>query len=629
MSCQWNIQAADMLHDDSRLGGYRFVGADVQTKRKSLLELARLNGIDVRRPSAHGASTRVTDGSIRKMLGALGVELEDIGEPLPPSHCFLPADLVARPAWGISLQLYELRSERDWGIGDFADLWKFCDVAGSLGADFVGLSPLHAPFSADPERCSPYEPSNRRYLNPIYIAVDEVGGFQSSPELESQLAALRETGLVDYKAVMETKLNALRSIWQTQAGQSSIAFSSFVAAGGKELHLHALFETISHVMVGLGQGAGWKTWPAEYLSPESPHVKVLEDVRPEEIEFHKWLQWLAHVQLGEAKLRTRQAGMRVGLYLDLAVGEALDGSATWSDPKLYVSGAAVGNPPEPFAADGQDWRLAALLPVVIADGEKSPFRKLLVSSMQYAGAIRIDHAAAIARLFLVPTDGVPADGAYVSYPTETMLQELAKVSEEYSCIVIGEDLGNVADGLRDDLARARVLSYRILSYERSSNAFLPPEDYPQLALACVSTHDHQTFAGWWHGADIDMRLEHGLVSKDVTDEHRSERERERAYLIKAFNDTKVADVHLSEEESSIELLALAAYKFVARTPSLLVAVRLADLTDEKQPTNIPGTSDSYPNWKPKLSASVDAIGELPLVIELCAAMRFLRPRPAD
>ena len=601
----------------------------VQTKGKSLLDLARENGIDPRRPSADGTTAKVSEANLRKMLGALNVELAEFTETQSTSACYLPGGIAARPAWGISLQLYELRSERNWGIGDFADLWQFCEIAGNLGADFIGLSPLHAGFSADPERCSPYEPSNRRYLNPIYLAVDEIGGFMRSPDLEQRLLAVRASPLVDYKAVMETKIAALRRIWRAESGAANIAFAGFVAGRGEDLHRHALFEVISDVMAGLGHGAGWKGWPTEYQSPHGPQVKTFEAEHRDEISFRKWLQWLAHVQLSEAKERANQAGMRVGLYLDLAVGEALDGSATWSEPEIYVAGAAIGNPPEPFASDGQDWRLAALLPSAITEGDRSPFHKLLAASMQYAGAMRIDHAAALARLFLVPTDGVPADGAYVSYPTEDMLRVLAQVSTQHRCIVIGEDLGNVADGLREDLLGADILSYRILSYERTASGFILPDGYPQLALACVSTHDHQTFKGWWRGADIDMRLEHGLVSPDMTESHVAERHIEREELVRAFEAADAVHNTCRKEEDLESELAIAAYRFVAKTPSMLVAVRLADLTDEPAPTNIPGTSNSYPNWKPKLSVSIETIAKLPFVGELVDMMNKARPRDLD
>lgn len=591
---------------------------------KTLREFAKENGIELWRPSANGLTERVSDLNLQKMLVSLGFDVPASNATTEP-RCFTSDALCTSPGWGISLQLYELRSKRNWGIGDFADLWSFCDLAAALGADFVGLNPLHAGFLYDPDRCSPYEPSNRTLLNPLYIAVDEVGGYASSPETAQTITHLRDGHLVDYKQVAEVKLGALRKIWEAQRDSENIAFAAFVLDGGEALHLHALFEAISKVMAGKGQGAGWTSWPDEFRSRASPDVSAFEKTHADDILFHKWLQWCAHVQLAEAKERARSAGMRVGLYLDLAVGEALDGSATWSNPDVYVSGAAIGNPPEPLAADGQDWRLAALLPAKIADGENSPLRGMLSAAMKYSGAVRIDHAAAFARLFLVPIDGVPADGAYVAYPTRSMLTVLAELSKAYQCLVIGEDLGNVADGLRDDLADADVLSYRILSFEQTEQAFNLPESYPQKALACVSTHDHQTFNGWWKGKDIDLRLKHGLVSSAATVEHRTNRARERLNLLAALRKAELISPDDDTTLKDDDCLVVAAYRYIARTPCLLVSVRLADMTDERVATNIPGTNSSHPNWRPKLTVSLEALPSVPLVRRISEAVLSERP----
>ncbi|MET0747476.1 MAG: 4-alpha-glucanotransferase, partial [Rhizobium sp.] len=381
------------------------------SNHQSLKSLARMHGISLRRPSADGSTAPVNDSTLRKLLSALKVATDDIGQSPPSADCYLPPELKDRPVWGISLQLYELRSARNWGIGDFADLWAFADIAGPLGADFIGLNPLHAPFVADPGRCSPYEPSNRRFLNPFYIAVDAVDGFVGNPALSDRLEQLRAEEMVDYKQVAATKLDALRGIWRTgQGGPGDAAFDAFVEEGGDGLHLHALFEAISASMTEQGRGAGWHGWPSSYQSPSDAVVVEFAQAHADDVLFHKWLQWQAHLQLDKAKNLAKAAGMNIGLYLDLAVGEALDGSATWGEPDIYVSGASIGNPPEPFATEGQDWRLAALLPDAIAEGDQSPFYKLLAAAMRYAGAIRIDHAAALSRLFLVPTSGVPADG---------------------------------------------------------------------------------------------------------------------------------------------------------------------------------------------------------------------------
>lgn len=597
---------------------------------QSLKSLARRHGIALRRPSADGSTKTVSDVTLRKMLKALGVEGADRATSSQQPACYLPPGLRGRPAWGISLQLYELRSARNWGIGDFSDLWAFCDLAGPLGADFIGLNPLHAPFLADPDRCSPYEPSNRRFLNPLYIAVDAVDGFVGAADLSKRLEQLRNTDLVDYRQVAAAKLDALRSIWKTgQGGRDGRAFAAFVEDGGDGLQMHALFEVLSLAMTEQGKGAGWHEWPAAYKSPLSLETGKIAAEKTDDILFHKWLQWLAHVQLSEAAARARKAGMRIGLYLDLAVGEALDGSATWGEPDIYVAGASIGNPPEPFASEGQDWRLAAVLPDAIAAGDRSPFHKLLAAAMRYAGAIRIDHAAALSRLFLVPTGDVPADGSYVSYPKEALLQVLAKASQEYRSLVIGEDLGNVPEGLHEDLAEAGILSYRILSYERNAKGFIAPDDYPELALACVSTHDHQTFSGWWAGSDIALRSEHGLVPPDLAGQHRLERQTERDDLRRAFEDAAIVapeKAAAAADQSEALALSVAAYRYIASSPSLLVALRLADLTNEPDPTNIPGTSTSYPNWKPKLSIMLEDLLDVDLLTQIVAVMQECRPR---
>ncbi|MBY2948673.1 4-alpha-glucanotransferase [Rhizobium leguminosarum] len=619
-------------------------------KPAELDKLARRHGISLTKPSPDNREVAISAKTKRKILSALKIDVPGTAdpetgaprrEPKPAAkkiaRSFLPDFLSGTRVWGVSLQLYELRSARNWGIGDFEDLSDMADLAGSLGADFIGLTPLHAPFLADPDRCSPYEPSSRQHLNPLYIAVDRLPGFACGPELERHLESLRQTDLVDYVGVARIKLRVLRDLWPAWRQSSVIDdaydpadFDAFITQGGNSLRLHALFESLSFSMVERGTGAGWQSWPADFQRFESAAVAEFEREHADDVLFHMWLQWLAHGQLMQAADRARKAGLRIGLYLDLAVGEAVDGSATWSEPDTYVSKATIGSPPDPFAVDGQDWHLAGYLPSAIAAGEMSPFRRMLSAAMRYAGAIRIDHAAALRRLFLVPLGSRPDGGAYVRYPQDRLLQILAEVSAEHRCLVIGEDLGLIPKGLQDDLAAAHILSYRILSYEQDEKGFKPADVYPALALACISTHDHQTLAGWWRGADIQARCDHGIVPPDLTKKHLEDRKRERRNLKAAL---KAAGLQLPARlfqarasEETLRELTVSAYRFIARTPSLLAAVRLADLTDEKRPTNVPGTSDSYPNWKPKLSVLLADLMSSPLLKSVTAAMREERPR---
>lgn len=599
-------------------------------------QLAKQHGISLTRPSPENVEVPISDETKRQILAALGVEEKSAPRPLkhkPPKaipKSYLPEALKQRRVWGISLQLYELRSKRNWGIGDFEDLIGMIRLASSLGADFIGLNPLHAPFLADPDRCSPYEPSTRQMLNPLYIAVDKVSASNDSPQLERQLRLLQESDLVNYVGVAEVKLTALREIWRSKQGSTVGAidgesFDDFIQAGGEVLRTHALFESLSAFMTKRGYGAGWKGWPADYQTPDGPEVADFAEAHADDIRFHMWLQWLAHRQLSNAAEAAQESGLEIGLYLDLAVGEALDGSATWSEQGAYISDATVGSPPDPFATEGQDWHLAAFHPDQIASGKQSPYRRMVTAAMRYAGAVRIDHAAALRRLFLVPLESPPEGGAYVNYPQDRLLQILSDASAEFRCVVIGEDLGMLPEGLQDDLAEAQILSYRILSYERGEDGFKPADAYPRLSLACISTHDHQTLAEWWRGADIKARADHGIVPSDVSAAHVKERRHEREDLKLVLAQADVEAPHrlpsAAANDEKLKDLVVSAHRFIAKTPSVLAAVRLADMTGEKHPTNIPGTSDTYPNWKPKLSVSVEELATVALVKKIAEVMR--------
>jgi 4-alpha-glucanotransferase len=602
--------------------------------------LADEHGIDPKRPTPEGTTLEISQETKVKLLRALNVEIStepslrpDAAQPRSrpaktATTCFVPEFLSTERVWGVSLQLYELRSERNWGIGDFDDLCVMIDLVASLGGDFIGLNPLHAPFLADAGRCSPYEPSSRLFLNPLYIAVDRLPGFKLDPDQKQKIAALRDTDLVAYQAVAAAKLAALRSIWGRSAyhdnGNDLAEFQSFVLGGGEPLRRHAIFEALSAHMVERGFSAGWHAWPGEFQYPDAPAVASFAAAHDDDIRFHLWLQWITQRQLMEAAAHARVCGLRIGLYLDLAVGEALDGSATWSERDNYLTDATIGSPPDPFAPDGQDWHLAGFQPSRIASGENPPFERMVTTAMQYAGAIRIDHAAALRRLFLVPIDRTPSDGAYVSYPQEDLIKILAETSARHRCLVIGEDLGLLPDGLQNDLTAAKILSYRIFSYERDDEGFKAATDYPALALACISTHDHQTLAGWWRGADIALRAEHGIVSPELTRQHEAARERERQQLVQAIVNRGASGLASNPPEPALDDLTIRAHRFVAGTPSMLVAVRLADLTDEKRPTNVPGTSKSYPNWQPKLSVAIEELSKLSLLTSIADAVNKCR-----
>lgn len=624
--------------------------------RSALSELARRHGIALSYRDLGARRIAAPQATVLKIMAALGVDAKTEEEaaaalaahaglktatmrPARGAACHLPDWLLERPAWGLSAQLYELRSRRNWGIGDFADLAELCRIGAAAGADFVGINPLHSLFLADPQRCSPFSPSSRLFLNPLYLAVDRLPGFRPDMVDDAEMERLRALPAVDYGGVRELKVAALRAVWrawQDEAGLAGelAAFRRFVAQRGEALRRHALFDALSEHFAGTGEGAGWRGWPAAFREAGSQEVEAFAVSHRDAVNFHAWLQFVADRQLAEAAEAARAAGMRIGLYLDFAVGEAPDGSASWSDPDLAMVGLSIGAPPDVFTADGQDWGLTPQSPLAMARSGFAPFRRTIDALIEHAGALRIDHAMALWQLFLVPEGGRPADGTYLRYPMQDLLRQLAQSSQANRAIIIGEDLGNVPAGFRDVMAASAILSYRILYFEQNARGFIPPQKYPRLALACLSTHDLPTLNGWWAGGDVALRRDHGLIDGKAAADQQATRRRERQALLRALvragtaaaSELPAARGKAGDGQPPPAALHAAAHRFLALTPSLLVGVRLADLTGETEPTNLPGTVDSYPNWRLKSSVLLEDVAATDLFGIVTAAVAAERPR---
>ncbi len=595
--------------------------------------LARHHGITLAYDDPFNDGKRpVPDATKRLILEGLGQD--ENGPPHGPSaprrmavpegaRCFSPPSLASSPGWGIFCQLYELRSARNWGIGDFSDLEVLAGLAGRAGADFLGINPVHALFLADPDRRSPFFPSNRRFLNPLYIAPDRLG--LKAPD---DVAALREADLLDYPALVAVKLAALRDAFHR--GVRTERLEAFAAAEGEALARHALFEAISAHMVAEGKGAGWRSWPEALQFPESDAVAALKAELADEVRFHTWLQMIAREQIEAAADVARAAGMRIGLYLDLAVGEAPDGSATWSGAAAALPGLSVGAPPDMFATEGQNWGLAAPSPTALRAADFAPFRDMIEAQLRSAGALRIDHAMALWQLFLVPEGASPAEGTHLRFPFEDMVRALADLSQRHEAVVIGEDLGFVPKGFRSAMARANILSYRILVFEQTEKGFKGLARYPEASLACISTHDLPVLEAWWRGEDVERRREHGLVDEDRSDMDARHRVTERQDLVRALRRAGVLRGRLDAEAAEMPPEVLdACHRFLARTKSRLVGVRLADLVGPAVPTNLPGTLDEYPNWKPRSPTDLSDLETHPVFAATAALMRQERPRPED
>jgi 4-alpha-glucanotransferase len=608
--------------------------------------LAEAHGISLSYLTETGEERFPSDDAKRRTLGALGIPAATDAEVaqslalLEHPRCHLPAWLEEGRGWGITCQLYGLRSDRNLGIGDFEDLAQLAELAAKAGADFIGINPLHALFLADPSRYSPYSPSSRRFLNPLYIAVDR---FESwTPPDPAIVDAVRGAELVDYDKVTRVKLAAFEAEYAafrlhhlgTEA-EHDLAFAVFLRNGGAPLEDFALFEALSESFAGQGSACGWHGWPEEYRDKHSDAVQSFKEANEERILFHAWLQWVAQEQLAAAQTRALAAGMRIGLYLDLAVGVAGDGADTWSQPDAVLRGVRIGSPPDAFNANGQDWGLAPLSPRALSTDEGRVFGEILGSALAASGALRIDHVMALARLYLIADGLNSADGAYVQYPFRQMLAATARASQETSAIVIGEDLGTVPPNFRETMRKAGLLGYRVLFFEREwDGRFRLPQNYERDALACMTTHDLPTLRGWWSGSDLDDREAIAMDDPSSLTAHRIQRSADRQLMLAALTETGLLPGSLSglapEEPvppgDLAQDTAIALTRFLARTPCRLVAIQLEDLTGMRDRANLPGTVYEHPNWRRKLAVTLGQLQSASDFKAITQAMAEERPR---
>ena len=568
-----------------------------------------------------------------------------------PARCFLPPALDGeRRIWGPAVQLYALRSQRNWGIGDFTDLLALVDEAGSRGADIVGLNPMHALFAHNPAHCSPYSPSSRLCLNPLYLDVEALEDFTGSDaacrlardeRFQARLQALRGAELVDYVGVARAKDEVLRLAYRhfrsehlEKGSARGRAFRRFQHERGRELRTVALFEALqAHFHQADASVWGWPVWPEAYRDPGSEAVARFEAEHEPQVEFYEYLQWQATLQLERVAIRCEALGMGVGLYMDLAVSVDRAGADTWGYRRCYALGASVGAPPDDFNLKGQDWGLPPLNPVTLRQAGYRPFIEALRENMAQAGALRIDHVMGLMRLYWIPPGGDAQQGAYVHYRLDEMFAIVALESQRNRCVVIGEDLGTVADEVRVAMRQRGVLSYRLMYFERSQDgAFRAPAEYPREALAAISTHDLPTLAGWWAGDDLDLRDSLRLFpGESVGAAQRAAREQDRPRLVAALQrERMIGDAIEPQAAAQGELddgLAVAAHGYLAACGCAVMMVQLEDLLGLRLQANLPGTVDEHPNWRRRLPVEVPDLMRGSRAVGVVRAVSGARPHP--
>ena len=527
-----------------------------------------------------------------------------------PMRCYAPPQLDGDTRlWGMAAQTYGLHSKNTIGIGDFGDVATLAERGGELGASFLGLSPSHMLFPANRKMISPYSPSTRLFLDPIYLDLAALPGFAGSAAagmLEGcgpAIANVNAARLLDYPAIWALKQPVLEALWLETGHRPNQDFVAFRASQGDKLTRFAAYEALFEHFYP--QGRAWSgAWPLAFQNAASHDVEAFASQYRDRISYHIWLQWLCDAQMARAAQSAKAGGMAIGLYRDLAVGAERGGSEIWAQPGAYAENLSIGAPPDRLAPQGQNWGLPPLDPLHLASSQMAAFRAPIIANMRHAGALRIDHAFQLSRLFLVPPDAAPGDGAYVDYPLEAMLGVLRIESHRAQTLVIAEDLGTAPSGFADQIRSAGLFSCSVVPFQRiHDGGFAAPETYPRQALAMGSTHDLPTFAGWWRGLDIDWRHDLGIFDFARTLGFHAARRRE----ILQFCAALAAEGLLPGPEKPVEPPIEATTAFLARTRSALVALQLEDAVGEAEQANLPGVTAGHPNWQRRLMLDIDAL----------------------
>jgi 4-alpha-glucanotransferase len=534
--------------------------------------------------------------------------------------------------WGWMLQLYALRSQASWGVGDLGDLSLLAArSARELGAAFVLCNPLHATALVQPIEPSPYYPSSRRFANPLYLRVEDLPEFAAAnPAVRARVSRLaaearsrNHRDRIDRDASWRAKSEALELLRGVPAERERrVAFAAFRERGGKALEDFATFCALTE-----RHGRPWQRWPDKLRHPRHPAVAAARGELADRVAFHAWLQFCMAEQLDAVQAAAREAGMPIGIVHDLAVGVDPAGADAWALQDDLALGVTVGAPPDAFNRQGQDWRQPPLRPDRLVETGYAPFRDMLSASLARGGGVRVDHVLGLFRLWWIPEGQSPGDGTYVTYPARELLAVLALEAGKAGSVVVGEDLGTVAAHVHEALAGAGVLSSRLVYFERDVPALDPGQQklwdgeepgsrrraaaYPRDALASVTTHDLPTVAGWWTDEEVRVKADLGLLGDGTTLEAERERKRrERAEILALLQAEGLVD----GEISSAAEFADAVHDFLARTSSRLVAVQPGDAVGDLRQPNLPGTIDEYPNWRLPV-AEPTAAGPRPILLE--------------
>lgn len=539
---------------------------------------------------------------------------------------------------GTSLMLYALRSENSMGIGDFGDLAEIVKATAAAGGDVVGINPLGvmSPYTMNSEHLpnlqgnlvsadvSPYRSLSRLFINYAYLDLRQIAEFSYEEVQKSvdytEINKLNQSEYVNYPQVLELKLKLLTVMFeifsQTPLSKRYKDFENYCTAKGEELENLALFETLLET---LSPNDYWRNWPLDYNDIASESISVFKKQYQKRINFYKYCHWLADIQIKQVQNLAISLGMKIGLYTDMPIGAASNGTEVWENPQAYVLAADIGAPADPMRPKGQSWGFNPYHPQQLEKQHYQPFIHLVRENMQYSGALRIDHAMGLQRLFwgYFSKDNPVVQGAYVYYDIKKLTAILTLESVRAKCLLIGEDLGTVPDGFREYMAEHGLLSYKVMARQKEKDGtFITPEKYQYLSLAQFSTHDQATALGFWLNEDIEVFKRCGLyVNDEQYAENLNGRRRDRFNMIQAFNNEGLLSADdLQQMQKSAELgnfipqrIMLTSNTYVAKTQSALSLIRLCDICGQIKLDNAPGTVSAYPNWRLKLPLSVNEL----------------------
>jgi 4-alpha-glucanotransferase len=545
-----------------------------------------------------------------------------------PAKLELPQRLGGRRIWGLATQLYSVQSERSWGVGDLTDLTDLAVWSGANhGAGYILVNPMHAAAPVAPMEPSPYLPTSRRYVNPLYLRPEAIPEFAEvgrrsrirRRRLELQEDA-RNAELIDRDAAWDAKRDVLMSVYRVErsAGRQ-LAYEAYRAREGRSLDDFAVWCALAE-----RHGPDWHRWPKKFTRPSSAAVAGFAAKHTETVDFHRWCQWQLDDQLATAQSTALRAGMELGIMQDLAVGVDPNGADAWAMQEVLALGVTAGAPPDEFNQLGQNWSQPPWRPDQLVNSGYEPFRAMVNAILRHASGIRVDHIIGLFRLWWIPKGAPPTEGTYVRYDHEAMIGILALEAYRADAVVVGEDLGTVEPWVRDYLARRGLLGTSILWFELDRDGDggpLPAQRWREHCLSSVTTHDLPPTAGYLAGEHVRLRAELGLLTRPVEEELADDRTEQSAWV------TELRRAGLLGEKPGVDETVLGLYRYLGRTPSRLLGLSLADAVGEMRTQNQPGTTDEYPNWRVPLGGPdgrrllLEEVFRDPRAASLCEALR--------